>query len=124
MSVEPSDGGALPLKPLLLDTTITPDRIELNLAVPANLLYFTGHFPDFPILPGVVQIDWVMAYVRHYFKLEGAAAAAMQLKFRQPIKPGDHLTLTLDYHAARHQIEFAYALGDGIASSGRIRLLA
>jgi 3-hydroxymyristoyl/3-hydroxydecanoyl-(acyl carrier protein) dehydratase len=122
MSAEPSDG-ALPTSPLLLGAAITPERIELSLAVPANLLYFNSHFPGFPILPGVVQIDWIMEYARHYFQLEGAAAAAMRLKFRQPIKPGDHVTLTLDYHAARQQIEFTYALGDGIASSGRIELM-
>jgi 3-hydroxymyristoyl/3-hydroxydecanoyl-(acyl carrier protein) dehydratase len=111
-------------KPVLLDETITPERIELSLEVPSNLVYFRGHFPGFPILPGVVQIDWVIEYVRHYFNLECAAAAAMRVKFRQPIKPGDHLRLTLNYHSARQQIEFVYALGDGIASSGRIRLIA
>ena len=33
-------------------------KVRLKISLPEDLLYFQGHFPDAPILPGIVQTDW------------------------------------------------------------------
>jgi 3-hydroxymyristoyl/3-hydroxydecanoyl-(acyl carrier protein) dehydratase len=44
-----------------------------RLRVPPTLEHFRGHFPGFPILPGVVQLDWAVRFGRLHF--EGWAKA-------------------------------------------------
>src|SRR5271154_6573576 len=122
MSVQPQPAGSDTTEPVLLDEKLALSRVELNLMIPHDLIYFRGHFPNFPILPGIVQIEWAMEYARRYFDLASASVETLQVKFRQPIGPGDHLWLTLEHHVTRHQIAFTYAGRGGIASSGRIGL--
>ena len=109
-------------EPLLLEVKVTASRVELSLAIPHDLIYFRGHFPTFAILPGVVQIAWVMSFAKRYFSLEKAFAQTLRIKFRLPILPGANLSLTIDYQPLRNQLEFTYAGPQRIASSGRIGL--
>ncbi|MBF6568205.1 MAG: hypothetical protein IVW54_04925 [Candidatus Binataceae bacterium] len=109
-------------QPLLIEAKLADGQIELSLTIPPELIYFRGHFPGFAILPGVVQIEWVMGYSKRYFKLGDSTARTMQIKFRQLIRPGDRLQLTLTYQPAHSQIQFVYANAEGTLSSGRIGL--
>jgi len=109
-------------EPVLFDEKLALNRVELNLMIPRGLIYFRGHFPNFPILPGIVQIEWAVEYARHYFELASASVGSLQVKFRQPISPGDHLWLTIEHHVTRQQIVFTYEGRDGVVSSGRVGL--
>src|SRR5690606_9799268 len=40
------------------------DQWHLELGVPVDLAHFSGHFPQTPVLPGVVQIDWAISLAR------------------------------------------------------------
>lgn len=95
-------------------------RCQLTLYVPASLFWFRGHFPSFPILPGVVQLDWAITYGRLYFALGMATVAAMQMKFRRPVRPETRLTLALAHQAERHRLTFEYADAEGAYSSGQL----
>src|SRR5277367_2709214 len=108
MSAQAQPAGQRITEPVLLDEKLALNRVELNLMIPCGLIYFRGHFPNFPILPGIVQIEWAMEYARRYFGLALASVGTLQVKFRQPICPGDHLWLTLEHHVTRHQIAFTY----------------
>jgi 3-hydroxymyristoyl/3-hydroxydecanoyl-(acyl carrier protein) dehydratase len=121
MSISPSHRAKV-IEPVLLEAKIAASRVELSLAISHDLIYFRGHFPNFAILPGVVQIEWVMGYAKRHFPLENVSAGNLRVKFRRPILPGDRLLLTLDYQPLRNQLEFTYAGPTGIASSGRIGL--
>jgi 3-hydroxymyristoyl/3-hydroxydecanoyl-(acyl carrier protein) dehydratase len=109
-------------EPLLLEAKLAASRVELSLAIPHDLVYFRGHFPTLAVLPGVVQIEWVMSYSRRYFNLGDTSARALLIKFRRLIRPGDQLLLTLAYQPIRNQIDFSYANAEGTLSSGRIGL--
>ena len=52
------------LRPDILATRPSPDGIRVDLRVPADLACFPDHFPGFPLLPGVVQLDWALALAR------------------------------------------------------------
>src|SRR5277367_4585028 len=109
-------------EPVLIEVKIADYSVEMSLTIPPELIYFRGHFPAFTVLPGVVQIDWVMFYGRRYLKIGDATARTLQVKFRKIIRPRDHLTLTIVHQPARSQIPFTYANMAGILSSGRIGL--
>jgi 3-hydroxyacyl-[acyl-carrier-protein] dehydratase len=66
--------------------------------VSSNEPFFQGHFPDYPVMPGVLVVE-AMAQVGGVLAsyLPGASghiayfAAIDRLRFRRPVKPGDQL---------------------------------
>lgn len=92
--------------------------VELDLEIDPALVWFQGHFPGHPILPGVVQIDWAVAFARDHLGLDLPAARDFQIKFRATILPGDRVTLALRHEAAKRRLDFHYRRGDEMCSSG------
>lgn len=79
------------------EPTAAGETAVFAVAVPADLLYFAGHFPGAPLLPGVAQlVALVLARVRALWPELGEPTHVGRLKFKQPIAPGDALRLTLE----------------------------
>jgi 3-hydroxymyristoyl/3-hydroxydecanoyl-(acyl carrier protein) dehydratase len=106
--------------PEIIGVTRFEDRVELNLMIPGALLYFRGHFPNFAILPGIVQLDWAIQYGRQHFPLGAVSPATIKIKFRKPIRPNHRVTLSLKHLRARASLEFSYTDAEGACSSGQI----
>jgi acyl-coenzyme A synthetase/AMP-(fatty) acid ligase len=112
-----------PLHPERLGSTEEDGQWRLELAIPPDLAYFTGHFPRTPVLPGVVQIDWAIGLARELIDDLPPCFKGMEvLKFQQLARPGDHLSLTLRFDRERNKLHFAYRNGEASCSSGRILL--
>ena len=67
-----------------------------------NEPFFMGHFPNDPVMPGVVQIEamaqvgCILMYLSYEEESEGKRPAFMgvsEAKFRKPVRPGDVLTI-------------------------------
>ncbi|BCR23060.1 acyl-CoA synthetase family protein [Aquipseudomonas alcaligenes] len=96
---------------------------QLELDVPPDLAHFTGHFPQTPVLPGVVQIDWAQRLARQLIAGLPPRFCGMEvLKFQQLVRPGDRIQLSLRFDAERGKLYFAYRNGEAPCSSGRILL--
>src|SRR5271168_740751 len=100
----------------------SPDQVTFTIGVPADLEAFRGHFPDHPVLPGVVQIDWVMRLAALHLNIDGLAARDFQVKFRNIIRPGVLLTLSLQIDRSKNRLSFIYQSGEQVMSSGQIKL--
>lgn len=68
-----------------------------------NEPFFMGHFPDFPVMPGVLIIE-AMAQVAGVLVLSQMPdranrlvllASVEQAKFRKPVRPGDQLRIEM-----------------------------
>ena len=90
---------------LLVDRILElePDRIVGIKNVTINEPFFNGHFPDFPVMPGVLIIE-AMAQVAGVLVLKEMAdrhnklvylAAVEGAKFRRPVVPGDQLRIEM-----------------------------
>jgi len=91
---------------LLVDRIVECDmesRIVGIKNVTTNEPFFQGHFPDYPIMPGVLIIE-ALAQVAcilalKILKKEGHGSVFFtgidEAKFRQPVRPGDQLRLEL-----------------------------
>jgi len=99
----------LPHRPpfLLIDRIIemeTGKRIVGIKNVTINEPFFAGHFPNYPVMPGVLIIE-AMAQTGGVLALRDEAigsdklvlfAAIEEAKFRRPVVPGDQLRLELE----------------------------
>ncbi|MGA5587810.1 AMP-binding protein [Pseudomonas siliginis] len=113
---------ARPKAPEVLEQSASDGEWNLQLSVPPDLAYFSGHFPKAPVLPGVVQVEWALNLGRQLLKLDGAFAGMEVLKFQQLVRPGDEIQLHLRFDAERGKLYFAYRNDTATCSSGRILL--
>ncbi len=98
---------------LMLDRVNSIDGNKLIAAknVTINELFFQGHFPKDPILPGVLQLE-AMAQAAGLLMLkklanEGKIAyfmAADKVKWRKPVRPGDVLIIEVDLVRCRGKL--------------------
>src|SRR5579863_775706 len=71
--------------------------------VTANEAFFSGHFPDYPVMPGVLIVE-AMAQTAGVLVLKSIPDRESKLvllvsieyaKFRRPVRPGDQLRMEL-----------------------------
>ncbi len=95
-------------------------ELTMRCLIPPELIYFEGHFPNNPILPGIVQVHWAEAYGRQHLAIEGVFDRLEVIKFQQVIAPAATVDLTLRYDARKAKLHFCYESERGPHSSGRI----
>ncbi|WP_404420642.1 AMP-binding protein [Thalassospira australica] len=111
-----------PLTPEIVIQNRDDDRVNLALRLPTDLLYFRGHFPGMPILPGVVQLHWAVDQAATLFDVPVTIGEVTQLKYRKPIKPGSTVMLELDCDRDSAKIKFRYhSDAEGDHSSGILK---
>jgi 3-hydroxyacyl-[acyl-carrier-protein] dehydratase len=90
---------------LLVDRIIEleEERVVGIKNVTVNEPHFTGHFPDYPVMPGVLIIE-AMAQVAGVLVLKSIPdrdkklvflASVEEAKFRKPVRPGDQLVIEM-----------------------------
>ncbi|TMN21970.1 3-hydroxyacyl-ACP dehydratase FabZ [Lentibacillus cibarius] len=78
-------------------------RVTAVKNVTANEPYFQGHFPDYPVMPGVLIVEalaqtgaiGVLGMEENQGKI-GFLAGLDKCRFKRQVKPGDQLQLEVD----------------------------
>ena len=82
---------------------LEPERIVGIKNVTVNEPFFVGHFPDYPVMPGVLIVE-AMAQVAGVLVLSDIPDRKNKLvllagvdgaKFRKPVRPGDQLRIEM-----------------------------
>ena len=94
-------------------------EVVLGLLVPPDLDYFSGHFSQYPVLPGVVQLLWVRHFARLHLGISGDVQKMTQVKFKSMILPGEALTMQLRWNAAKSQLSYKLET-DKVCASGNM----
>ncbi len=78
-------------------TEHTPEgtRVSVRLAVERAAAQMAGHYPDFPILPGVLLIECVRQAASSARGAELRLCSIGRARFVRPLLPGDELELSL-----------------------------
>lgn len=111
-------------EPVTISERRSDRRVEIDLLIPAALSYFQGHFRNFPVLPGVVQLHWTIAFGRRHFSIGASPPETMQLKFRSIIVPNERICLMLGHEAERRRLSFEYRDAETVRSSGLVTFAA
>lgn len=94
----------------------------LDLELPLDLACFADHFPDAPVLPGVLQVGWALELAASRLGTPKTCRAVDGMKFQRLLRPGDRVQLTLRHDATRGRLHFAYRSDDAPVSSAHLRL--
>jgi len=111
---------------LLVDRILElePERIVGVKNVTVNEPFFVGHFPDYPVMPGVLIVE-AMAQVAGVLVLSQIPdrknklvllASVEEAKFRRPVRPGDQLRIEMKLTRRKASIAKMYgqATVDGL----------
>lgn len=100
-----------------LDPLSDKQTINYQITIQPELSYLAGHFPEQPVVPGVVQVHWVGELSKRFFACEGFSALK-KVKFSNPILPTTCLELSLSYTKSNKAVNFVYSDKQHAYSSG------
>lgn len=109
-----------PLDPDVQSVREDQGTLHVDLIVPADLVYFDGHFPEEPVLPGVVQILWVQRLAFRHMGVGTRFERMDRIKFMSLIRPLDKLTLTISRRSSNDGIDYSYVRDGDVVGSGRL----
>jgi 3-hydroxyacyl-[acyl-carrier-protein] dehydratase len=110
----------------LTQLSCSDDHITASAHVPADSVWYAGHFPGNPILPGIA----VLALVEEAIlaselkeKRRVVITGIGRVRFRLPVKPEDRMTLKIDRVRKSNGLtyEFSVCLTEELACTGFFR---
>lgn len=94
---------------------------ETSRLIPADHPSLAGHFPDAPIVPGVVVLDAVVSAVAEWQK--GSWLRGIRfVKFLAPIEPGQSFIIALDAPETGNEIDFCCRMHGRVVVEGRLEI--
>ena len=106
------------------------NRIEAEAFVPTDSLWFSGHFPGEPILPGMALVHLVwQAIVRDAEKRseEIRLNKLKRVRFIQPVRPGENLSVIITGSEAGDETFYSFkviskenVICSGLIAAGKI----
>ena len=93
-----------------------PGMLTAKLLFPAISDYFDGHFPDFKLLPAVVQVDMVLRLARNFLDVPKNLSKMNRTRFANPILPDVPVMVKISYDADTGKVTFAFTSVDGETS--------
>ena len=110
-------------EPIMQNITKTDTEFIADLTFLKDSSYFNGHFPEHPILPGVIQMHFVLCFIKQYFNKEANDYHILKLKFSNLILPDTpvHFELKRD---TENEFAFNYSDGNKKYSCGKIVIKA
>jgi 3-hydroxymyristoyl/3-hydroxydecanoyl-(acyl carrier protein) dehydratase len=106
--------------PEILFKSCSPNKVEIGLRIPKDLSYLEGHFPSFPVVPGIVQLHWAVEFSREVFKIFGPISSGEKIKFNTLMRPMDEPRLLLEHFSEKSLVVYHYKSDEKMYASGRL----
>jgi 3-hydroxyacyl-[acyl-carrier-protein] dehydratase len=95
-------------------------QITASIATDGNSPWFSGHFPDNPILPGIAQLKMVADLLAKVVAGNLCITGLSRVKFRKIVRPGEVLDIHVKSSNTENQYIFRITSGDEDVCSGRM----
>jgi 3-hydroxymyristoyl/3-hydroxydecanoyl-(acyl carrier protein) dehydratase len=117
------------LKPFMQKLTqlsCAAGQITASARVPADSVWYAGHFPGNPILPGIAVLALVEEAIltaEQKEKRQVLITGIGRVRFRLPVKPDDWMTLKISREIKQDRLtyEFSVCLAEELACTGFFR---
>ncbi|TQV87861.1 AMP-binding protein [Aliikangiella coralliicola] len=106
--------------PEVVEVIKEDSTMQLVLDINEKLQAFEGHFDSVPIIPGVVQIQWVIEFTKRYFsELNSIEVNRMDaIKYQHVIQPNCKISLRVEHKQGK--LWFAFESDGKKHSSGKL----
>jgi 3-hydroxymyristoyl/3-hydroxydecanoyl-(acyl carrier protein) dehydratase len=101
----------------------TENSIRVEFSLPDTSPYFDGHFPGFPILPAVGQMDLIIRFAAKYLGTGIELAEIRRIKFSSFIRPCAPLWLSFEKKEAAISFKITSPNGETAYSMGSFKLM-
>lgn len=106
--------------PRILSLTDDGSCIRLRVEATEDLCWFRGHFPNQPVLPGIVQLHWAVIVVQSCFGFSAQPTEIKRLKFKKVVTPPQVLDLFV-FRKGDNEARFEfYAAGEQNSEGGLV----
>jgi 3-hydroxyacyl-[acyl-carrier-protein] dehydratase len=98
------------------------DAVLAEASIDASSPWFSGHFPNEPILPGIAILSMVTDVIKRYESDNGRRiriSGIRRVRFRLPVRPDASLQISLS-SSGRDTYHFTVALNGETACSGLV----
>ncbi|MFH0785666.1 MAG: hypothetical protein V2B20_27480 [Pseudomonadota bacterium] len=85
-----------------------------------NSQWFSGHFPDNPILPGIAQLKMAVDLVTKHGLGNIRLTGLSRIKFRKIVRPEEQLDIQITCNAAENYYTFKITSGNADVCSGKM----
>ena len=92
--------------PVILDRKLSGNSITYKIFFYHQCNFFNGHFPEFKLVPGVIQLYLAKEFANSHFGLELGAGQWKRIKFSNMIKPDSIVCLKLEHAEKLVSYEF------------------
>lgn len=110
-----------PIKdPIWFESIAQSNSKKLVGKVPLDLVYFNGHFANFPLVPGVVEMQWIIEQISLAFQINKELCRIEKLKFQKFLRPNDEIILILNWEKENSRVRFQLQVALETCASGLI----
>lgn len=115
----------------IVDVSLEEGVLYSKAYVPGSSRVFDVHFPDYPILPGVLMIEIMaqsagyLALINSGFQTMAILAKVSHCKFSKPIMPGEELFCKVNMKRCEHGIMIntvELKSGESVCAAAEIRM--
>lgn len=93
---------------------------RLLIDVSGESVFFKGHFPGNPVLPGITQLHWAVGVTMSLFDSNEVPEEIKRLKFKKIVQPSSVLELCLK-QCNEHEVQFQFVSSGQVHSMGNLR---
>lgn len=97
------------------------EAMRAETSVSPDSPWFSGHFPNDPLLPGIAQLAMVKDLIRLFYPEELILAGVRRIRFKQVIRPDDCITIEANPDPKkRTEFQFVLRAEEVVACSGKL----
>lgn len=106
-------------QPEILETNVQGDHVRMHLKFSDQLQMYKGHFPQFPITPGVILVHIVCQQAKKHFHFEGKPMGLPVIKFMSPLVP--EVSVQLELTKKDNTVSFTFLNSTHKLSTGKVQ---
>ena len=97
---------------------IVPDKAIRRYRFPSHFIGFSGHFPEYPVLPAFVQVLSTLMVIEEWKGHPFQRLTIERAKFHIEVKPDQEMTVECRKYEAKgtHAIEARLSVAEGLAA--------